>query len=506
MKRIFFLLIAVFVTSNIQAQSIIDGLRYSRDIPNGTARFSAMSGAFGALGGDLSAIQSNPAGSAVFLENTASVSLSFLDTKNETNYFNSTGSYFNSEANLNQAGIVFVFDNYNEDSSWKKFTLGLSYETTNNFDNEYFARGQSNSSIDSYFLNFAQGVPLNLLQLQAGESISDLYRFLGETEGFGAQQAFLGFQSFILDPTDPENPNNSSYFSNISPGNFNQEFSFNSSGYNAKYTVNLATQINNIYLGLNLNSHLIDYRESTYFFENNNNEGSLINEVGFQNNLVVLGNGFSAQIGAIAKVSDYVRLGLNYNTPTWYTISEETTQQLDTKRTENGTAIIESIRPNIINIFEDYKLRSPGKLTGSMAYLFGKEGLLSLDYSYKDYSNIQFSPLNDPLFNTQNSLIDSALKGSSSIKLGGEYRWNQASFRGGFNYEESPYKNTEIMGDLTGFSFGAGYNFGSFRLDAAYARTEQEKNSQLFQGSAFTNAVTVNSINNFFTLTTSFIF
>lgn len=506
MKRIFFLLIALFVVSNIQAQSIIDGLRYSTDSPYGTSRFSAMSGAFGALGGDLSAIHSNPAGSAVFLENTASVSLSVLNIKNETNYFDATMSNSNSEADLNQAGIVFVFDTYDEDSSWNKFTLGLSYETTNNFDNEYFAQGQSNSSVDSYFLNFAQGVPLNLLQLQTGESISDLYRFLGETEGFGAQQAFLGFQSFILDPTDPENPDNTTYFSNIAPGNFNQEFSFNSSGYNAKYTVNLATQVNNIYLGLNLNSHIIDYRESTYFFESNNNDGSLINEVGFQNNLVVVGDGFSAQIGAIAKITDYVRLGLSYDTPTWYTISEETTQQLDTRRTENGTAITESIRPNIINIFEDYKLRSPGKLTGSMAYLFGKEGLLSVDYSYKDYSNIQFSPLNDPLFNTQNNLIDTALKGSSSIKLGGEYRWNQVSFRGGFNYEESPYSNTDIMGDLTGFSLGLGYNFGSFRLDAAYNRTEQERNNQLFQGSAFTNAVSVNSINNFFILTTSFIF
>ncbi|PKP24354.1 MAG: transporter [Bacteroidetes bacterium HGW-Bacteroidetes-2] len=506
MKRNIFLLIAIFVVSNIQAQSIIDGLRYSKDGPYGTARFSAMSGAFGALGGDLTAIHSNPAGSAVFLENTASVSLSFLDTKNETNYFNTTDSNFNSEVSLNQAGIVFVFDNHIEDSSWKKFTLGLSYETTNNFDNDFFAHGQSNSSIDSYFLNFAQGIPLNLLQLQTGESISDLYRFLGETEGFGAQQAFLGFQSFLLDPTDPENPDNTTYFSNIAPGNFNQEFSFNSSGYNAKYTINLATQINNIYIGLNLNSHLIDYRESTFFFESNNNEGSLINEVGFQNNLVVLGNGFSAQFGAIAKVSDYIRIGLSYDTPTWYTISEETTQQIDTRRTENGTSITERIRPNIINIFEDYKLRSPGKLTGSMAYLFGKEGLLSVDYSYKDYSNIQFSPLKEPLFNAQNSLIDSSLKGSSSIKLGGEYRWNQVSFRSGFQYEQSPYANTEVMGNLTGFSLGLGYNFGSFRLDAAYARTEQDRNNQLFQGSAFTNTASINSINNFFTLTTNFLF
>jgi hypothetical protein len=39
-------------------------LRYSQDNLNGTARFRAM-GAFGALGGDLSSLNVNPAGSAI---------------------------------------------------------------------------------------------------------------------------------------------------------------------------------------------------------------------------------------------------------------------------------------------------------------------------------------------------------------------------------------------------------------------------------------------------------
>jgi hypothetical protein len=506
MKRIFFLVIVSFIVSNTQAQSIIDGLRYSTDGLFGTARYVSMSGAFGALGGDLTAMSSNPAGSAVFLQSTASVSLSLLDKKNQTSYFNTKTSNFSSDVSLNQAGIVFVFDGYNSEAAFKKFTLGLSYETTNNFNDEFFAQGQSASSIDQYFLNFAQGVPLDLLILQQGETISSLYQFLGENQGFGVQQAFLAYQSFVIDPSDPEDLNNTSYISNIAPGTFNQEYSFISSGYNAKYTINLGAQVNNLYFGLNLNSHIIDYRESTFFFESNSNAGSLVNQVGFQNNLAVLGSGFSAQFGAIAKVSDQLRLGLAYDTPTWHTISEETTQGLNTQRTQNGENITERIRPNVINIYQDYTLRTPGKLAGSMAYLFGNQGLISFDYYYKDYSNIQFRPLNISAFNTQNTIIESSLKGSSSFKLGGEYRYNQASFRGGFKYEESPYEDTEILGDLTGFSLGFGYNFGSFRLDAAYARTEQDRNSQLFQGTSFTNAAGINSANNFYTLTANFVF
>ena len=48
------------------AQGFYDALRYSTDEIQGTARFRGMSGAFGALGGDMSAVSLNPAGSAVF--------------------------------------------------------------------------------------------------------------------------------------------------------------------------------------------------------------------------------------------------------------------------------------------------------------------------------------------------------------------------------------------------------------------------------------------------------
>ena len=47
----------------------LDALQYSQDGLFGNARFTAMSGAFGALGGDFSSIVSNPAGVAVFTKN-----------------------------------------------------------------------------------------------------------------------------------------------------------------------------------------------------------------------------------------------------------------------------------------------------------------------------------------------------------------------------------------------------------------------------------------------------
>ena len=499
-KSILFLIMAISVAT-LHAQGLVDGLRYSQENTTGTARFNALSGAFGALGGDLSAIAINPAGGAVFLRNEASISAGVMGKDNEALYFNTFTKSLDSDVSLNQVGGVFVFDNTNENSPWKKFTLGVNYNNTQNFDDELFIAGNGNTSIANFFLEQAQGTPLNLLQLQGTETIADLYTFLGETQGAAAQNAFLGYQGFIFDPLDPQNSNNTQYTSNVAPGTFNQEYVLVSEGYSGKYTLNLATQYTDaFYFGINLNSHIIDYRQSTFLFERNNNQGSTVNEIGFENNLSVLGSGFSAQIGAIAKATENLRLGLTYDTPTWFTISEETTQYLETQRTNNGQTNTVVVDPRVLNIYEDYNLKTPGKLAASAAYIFGKSGLISFDYSYKDFSEITFKPTSDPVFASEYTNIETVLKGASTYRLGGEYRFNDVSFRAGYRFEESPYNNKQIMDDLNGFSLGLGYNFGNYYMDLSYARTEQERQQQLYS-TGLTDSALINTIDDSFVFT-----
>lgn len=480
MKKNILLLATLLLISVLNAQGIIDGLRYGTDVTTGTARFNALSGAFGALGGDLSAIAINPAGSAVFLQNNVTFTFSVDDIDNKANYFGTNTRDSHSDFNINQAGGVFVYYNYNEDSRWKKFSLAMNYNQTNNHDIDLFVKGTGNTSIANFFLEQAQGIRLDLLELQEGESISDLYAFLGRTEGTQAQNAFLGFQGYIIDPLIND-PGNTQYISNVAPGNFNQEYTQLSRGYNGKYSFNMGAQYtDNLFFGINLNSHIIDYVESTYLFESNSNKGSTVNRIEFENNLFVYGTGFSAQFGTIVKIANNVRVGLTYDTPTWYVISEETTQYLETRRTEDNQNITEIVAPAIINVFANYDLHIPGKFTGSAAYIFGKDGLLSFDYSYKDFSNIRFSPGHEAAFVAQNNLISSTLKSVSTFKVGGEYRIERLSIRGGFNYEESPYKDKSVLGDRQGFSAGLGYNFGNYAFDVAYSRAEQSRNQQLY--------------------------
>lgn len=494
MKKSILLFIGTLSMTNIIAQDIQDAVRYSQDEIKGTARFRAMSGAFGALGGDMSAVSINPAGSAIFNNSHASLTLNNNNIDNDVTYFNALNNSSNSEFDLNQTGVAFVFNDTRENSDWRKFVLGFAYDQVQNYDDNWFASGTNTRSIDGYFLANAQGLRLDEISTLPGETISEAYQDIGSVFGFSHQQAFLGYESYILEPQS-DTDENTIYTSNVAPGNFDQEYNYNSIGYNGKFSFNLATQYqDNLYLGLNLNSHVINYDRSTYFFEGNSNLGSSVNEIGFENTLSTTGSGFSFQLGGIAKLSDRVRVGLTYNSPTWLRISEETTQYISTIRDDNGNTINTTIDPLVLNVFPDYKLQTPAKVTGSAALVFDKKGLLSFDYSRKDYSKTKFKPESDSYFAAQNSAISNNLKAASTYKVGGEYRYKQFSFRGGYRFEESPYNDSTIVGDLTGFSLGLGYNFGNTKLDLSFDQSQRKTDYQFFDV-GFTDSALVDSQN-----------
>ncbi len=475
MKKFLVLLLVVISLPAMNAQDLRDAYRYSSNELSGTARYMGMSGAFGALGGDISAISINPAASAVFLSSSASISLGYRGMNNTISFNDRSTTVEENDFDLNNVGGVFVFRD-NQDSDWRKFSLGINYTTNSNYEENYGIRGNSSNSIDDYFLDFANGVPLDLLQLRGNENISDLYSFLGENYGFGTQQAFLGYQGFIIEPV-VDDASNTEYFSLIAPGTFDQRYRYAATGLNGKLTFNLGTQYRDfLYLGLNLNSHFINYENATEFTEFNNNNGSETTEVYFGNNLSTNGDGFSLQLGGIAKINENIRLGLTYDSPTWFNLREETSQYLETN---SDLEEFVSVSPQVINLYPEYQLRLPAKINGSFAYLFGKQGLISFDYGWKDYSNIHFSSDFDIAYSDLNDLISNEMKAASTYKFGGEYRISNFSLRAGYRFEEGPFENDD-SGDLTGYTGGLGYSFGNFSIDLAYSYANYEDESTGF--------------------------
>ena len=483
--------------STIYGQDISDAVRFSQSEIQGTARFRALSGAFGALGGDMSAVSANPAGSAVFSRSHASFTGSNVDSENSTNYFGGLTNSNVSNFDINQGGAAFVFANRNTNSPWKKFTIGIAYDRTNNFDDNWRAKGIGNTSIDRYFLAITEGleVPFEVLKLRPDEFLEDAYADIGTIPvvGYDYQQVFLGFWGGVIDPvnTDDEtNNNNIDYVSILNGAPFEQTYDYLSTGYNGKISFNLASQYgDNLYLGINLNSHFIDYQRSTLFSENN--------DVRFGNNLSTTGNGFSFQLGGIMKLTPEFRVGLTYDSPTWYTIEEETTQSITSLEADSDIGFIS----DIVNIFPQYKLKTPSKITGSLAYIFAKQGLISFDYSKKNYGNTEFTPNQD--YTDLNNAISDVLTDASTYRFGAEYKHKQFAFRGGYRFEESPYTDGLTVGDLTGYSLGLGYNFGNTKLDITYDKWERTDATPLYNV-GLTDTATIDRTNSNITLSLSF--
>lgn len=479
----------------LTAQNIDDVLRYSTENLQGTARFQGMAGAFGALGGDMSALNINPAGSAIFANSLFTITGANFHQNNESLYFGSLATEARNSVDINQLGGVFVFKTRDPNTPWKKLALALNYDMVRNFDNEVYTTGSSTQGIDNYFLNFAQGVPFGQLLIQDGEFIEEAYLDIGANLGFREQQAFLGYYGGVIDPVDDTDNNNTAYISNAVYSTVNQDYFRRTNGYNSKLTVNFSGQYQeNLFLGASLNFHDVVFDQYTEFTESGFDTGSEIQFVNFDNYLRTEGSGFSFSLGAIAVMNENVRLGGSYQSPTWYNLLDDTSQRIDSDLADSEIGFIDF---NVVNLFEEYRIKTPAKLTGSVAIVFGPQGLISFDYGYQDMSEAELRPASDPSFSNENSLIASQLGVVNTYRIGGEYRIDNLSLRGGYRFESSPYQDETTVGDLEAFSLGMGFNFGGSRLDLAFSRSEQSTSNRLFTTGLPTPAQVNNTNTNF---------
>ena len=497
MKKILLsLLIGGSFAANAQETTMNDALRYGVENLNGTARFRAMGGAFGAIGGDLSSLNSNPAGSSIFNYNQATISLTSFNKSNTADYFGTNRNKTENTQDINQLGAVFVFNDHNAKSGWKKFALGLNYENNNNFDDFIESEGiNPYNSMDKYFLQYA-----NIVNGGAGNLNNTYYEDLS----FSEQQAWLGYNSYVLD----YNATGNNYYTNVpTGGNYYHKNTIETKGYNGKFTANFSGAYNDkLYVGMNMNFHFTDYVRRSSLYESNNNPVSntpnnyAIEAARFDNEQYTYGSGFSLNLGAIYKATNNIRLGLAYQTPTWYRLNDELTQSISTASTNGTSNFVDYVNPGVVNVYPTYKIQTPSKLTTSATVLFGKKGLLSVDYISKNYAKTEFKPSSEVIYSSLNTQIKNELQDNYELRVGGEYKIEKWSLRGGYRFEQSPYKVDLAFGDLFSYSGGIGYNFGESKLDISYTNEHRARTETLLT-SGLNDPARIKNYNNNVTLT-----
>ena len=460
----------------INAQSLQDALRYSRPEQSGTARYMAMGGAFNALGGDFSAINDNPAAGGVFVNSEFNVTLNSNNNRINSNYLEKENKINSENTNINQFGVVLVLKNTNG-GDLSKLSFAYNYQRTQSFEDKYRASGANNKNgLDDYFLAFADGVQYGRIKTYENETLSQSYEYLGNNFGFATQQAFLGYQSYIIDPLDETDLNNS-YISNSNPQNqvVDHDFFVSNSGHNGKHSFNISGQLkDNLYLGINLNSHYSEFRRIDRLTEFNYGSGSDFISSLFENDLNTVGSGFSFQLGSIYKFKN-LRIGISYQSPVWYNFTDELVQYVETSKTSG----IDIVDPRIINIYE-YSLKTPSILSIGLAHVFGSKGLITFQYDLTDFSNLKFDVRDGDInFINQNNKIERSLKSAGILKLGGEYRVNRLSFRLGYFNQQSINKTINDVSN--GYSFGLGYDLGGSLLNIGILNQNIKKSESMYQ-------------------------
>lgn len=96
----------------------------------GSSRFNAMAGSMGALGGDVSAAQTNPAAVGVMIQGDLSATLGILGYENTSNASGRSVSYKKSNTNLSNVSGSAVFM-LRPESQWKFVNLGFNISNQN---------------------------------------------------------------------------------------------------------------------------------------------------------------------------------------------------------------------------------------------------------------------------------------------------------------------------------------------------------------------------------------
>ncbi|QSS97350.1 OmpP1/FadL family transporter [Psychroflexus sp. ALD_RP9] len=496
-KNIIFIIFILGISSN--AQNFKDALLFSNEDLQGTARFMGMGGAFGAVGGDLSALKINPAGSAIFATNQATFTLDYKHNHNNNLFRQNKTQTNSSDLDISQAGVMFVFKANNEDVPVKKITFGINYDRVSNLNDEFFAFGLNNNSIASYFVNQANGIPLDNLTPFTNESFFERYDGIGNEYGLSGQEAYLAYEAFVINSTNPNDLSNTTYEPNVFANNLNQQYAYGIDGNSGKVSFNSAIDIfNKLMLGININGYFIDYSRATSFDEQNG-ETNGVNRIVFDNLLNVRGSGISFDFGAIYKPINEVRIGVSYKTPTWMNIQEELFHEISTNSQDNGFV---NANPEIFNIFPDYKFRTPSTFTGSLALILNKNLLISADFTSRNYTNMKF---NSNGFQQANEEISTLMQTATELNFGGEYRIKNISLRAGYNYHESPFSSEVIATDINRFTFGLGYALGNTRFDISYVNTQQDRREQVIR-SGLESPVSINANQHNITAGVSFAF
>lgn len=464
----------------IYGQSVADAILFTQEDLNGTARYTGLAGAFGALGGDLTAIADNPASASVFSFSEMGVSAFFTTNESTATYFSKPTINNLNQLRLQQFGMVFVLNNTDTESDWSKIAWAFGSKRVADFTNNSNAISNNPSqNIGDYFTYYADGLATENIEVFDNETVPGIYEYLGNELGYGAQQAFLGYQAYIIDPLSSAG-DNTEYLSRQMAGPVLHDWILKQQGRHQQYHLTFSARFRDFLdIGASINSHNFRYEQTDILTEQHSDATSPLQEVIFENRVDTYGSGVSAQIGIIAKLQESLRLGLTYQSPQYLRFEEEGSQALASEGLINGESIRTEVRPEVINNFPAYRLQLPSKITASMAYIFQKKGLVGASYSFRDLSNTQFNTDSQASYlGGLNTTLRNNLQAVTTLRLGTEWRLSRILCQAGWTFSNNVFSN--LQSNNQAYTLGLQYDLGGNMLGLSWVNSQWRTQRNLY--------------------------
>lgn len=440
-KSLTVLSIAVAYFANAQDVSTIRNTFdvYSNSSLNGTSKYNSMAGSMGALGGDVSVLNSNPAGIGVNIASEISGTLFIENNKNTNNYAGKSLSNKINNTDLGNVGGVATFQ-VNGASPWKFVNVAVNY---------------SNQSIEDYS--------------ETPGNVNIVYEINDADNALIDELAFAGH-------------------------------AYNRYGNVSKMSIGLGANYDNrIYVGAGLNFHnsVLEQYDSAAF-TNSANVTDIYDKqyTPFSES----STGFSATLGVIGKINPQFRVGAALETPTWWNIARVYTEYenpTDGSYAEDRNlsspmkaTLSAAFVPNknfAINV--DYTLG----ITKAKYKVYG-----NAETELNQFFSNNASNLSEVKVGAEYRIMDFRLRGGYGFASNPFDTMNINTVTDNGSLANASFNNL-IAGKRNTIGAGIGYDFKSFYIDAAYQNVTSEYSSPFIQGSFdnntgyFSNQYIVNS-------------
>ena len=482
MKKFIIVFILFGIQLNIKAQYSLnedDALRFSQTGFGGSARSTAMAGAFGALGADMSVLSTNPAGIGLYKKSEFTFSPTLFAGSTNTNFNGTQGTANNYNLFFNNIGLV-ITSNPNESAKqkgWKNIQFGIGFNKLNSFDSKTYIQGYSPFKFNG---NTTYGTIMDIYYDDAYGKTPD------QLNDFDTKLAFL---TYLLDTVKSKTINNvAPDFANDNNSPILQQKSIKTSGALNEMHISFGGNFKDkLYLGATLGIPILRYTESSTYTETIFADSvSGLRQLSIKDDKQISATGLNLKLGAIYRATEWLRLGASFQTPSIFFNMDTHFTRTISSDFSGGYSYSSDSPEDIIN----NSMITPLRATGSLGFIIGKLGMIDVDYEYLNYASTRLSSTSsstsastDNSFDNINNNIKDKYGAASNIRIGGELNLAPFAVRAGYALYGNPYKSGSEYGngERTSLTFGVGIRNENFFIDFAYVNTMSKSNYYLYQ-------------------------